>query len=185
LTGSVTLLYSNMADSPNQANRGDHRPTETSTGPTPTTKAPQRTYLGQTKASWYIYWICAVASIANIFQGFDSGIYSIIISDSRFIDYFNVSGARSGVVASMGKLSLHSKVTDLTMWFSQPWKRSWESVCCLVVHCLSRTLSCFRTRYYHPSARCCIASRRPKFLYDSGGSNRRWNWDSNVSYFHI
>jgi hypothetical protein len=36
------------------------------------------------------------------FQGFDSGIYSIIISDSRFIDYFNVGGARAGVVASMG-----------------------------------------------------------------------------------
>jgi hypothetical protein len=40
------------------------------------------------------------------FQGFDSGIYSIIISDSRFIDYFNVKGARSGVVASMGKSEL-------------------------------------------------------------------------------
>lgn len=47
--------------------------------------------------------VCAVASIANIFQGFDSGIYSIIISDSYFIDYFNVRGARSGIVASMGK----------------------------------------------------------------------------------
>jgi hypothetical protein len=46
--------------------------------------------------------VCAIASIANIFQGFDSGIYSIIISDARFIDYFDVAGARSGVVASMG-----------------------------------------------------------------------------------
>lgn len=79
-----------------------------------------RKILGQTTAAWYIYWICAVASIANMwvkvstmqsfhtesvcrFQGFDSGIYSIIISDSRFIDYFGVKGARSGVVASMGK----------------------------------------------------------------------------------
>jgi hypothetical protein len=26
----------------------------------------QRKILGQTKAAWYIYWICAVASIANI-----------------------------------------------------------------------------------------------------------------------
>jgi hypothetical protein len=26
----------------------------------------QRKILGQTKAAWYIYWICAVASIANM-----------------------------------------------------------------------------------------------------------------------
>lgn len=24
-------------------------------------------FLGQTKAAWYIYWICAVASIANMY----------------------------------------------------------------------------------------------------------------------
>ena len=36
------------------------------------------------------------------FQGFDSGIYSIIISDKRFINYLNVRGARAGVMASMG-----------------------------------------------------------------------------------
>jgi hypothetical protein len=84
------------------------------------TRAKKPTFLGQTKASWYIYWICAVASIANMwvdnpqpslftqltvlpsFQGFDSGIYSIIISDKRFINYLNVSGARAGVMASMG-----------------------------------------------------------------------------------
>jgi hypothetical protein len=35
------------------------------------------------------------------FQGFDSGIYTIIISDKTFINEFNVSGARAGVVASM------------------------------------------------------------------------------------
>src|SRR5271156_6206876 len=84
------------------------------------TRTKKRTFLGQTKASWYIYWICAVASIANMwvdnpstitlhttdsspsFQGFDSGIYSIIISDKKFIKYLNVSGARAGVMASMG-----------------------------------------------------------------------------------
>lgn len=43
------------------------------------------------------------------FQGFDSGIYSIIISDKRFINYFNVSGARAGVVASMGMFPAFSR----------------------------------------------------------------------------
>jgi hypothetical protein len=81
----------------------------------------QRKILGQTRAAWYIYWICAVASIANmsvrslvgylnsrlihvrqVSKDLIRGIYSIIISDSRFIDYFNVGGARAGVVASMG-----------------------------------------------------------------------------------
>lgn len=85
-------------------------------------RAPQPTFLGQTKATWYIYWICGVASIANMyedfntgiqeerltallrrFQGFDSGIYSVILADKHFIEYFNVGGARSGVVASMSK----------------------------------------------------------------------------------
>ena len=28
--------------------------------------AKSGTFLGQTKAAWYIYWICAVASIANM-----------------------------------------------------------------------------------------------------------------------
>ncbi|KAN0119231.1 general substrate transporter [Hyaloscypha variabilis] len=81
------------------------------------TRTPQPTFLGQTKASWYIYWICAVASIANIFQGFDSGIYSIIISNSRFIDYFNVSGARSGVVASMVNLGNVIGNLLIAWWF--------------------------------------------------------------------
>ena len=58
------------------------------------------------KGDWYIYWICAVASLANIFQGFDSGIYSIIISDHKFSAYFHLSSARVGVVASMSKLHL-------------------------------------------------------------------------------
>jgi hypothetical protein len=105
----------------------DQAPVTAATAAPP--RPPPSTFLGQTKGTWYIYWICAVASIANIsvipgifcscqnsvskdsgsnrknyyrFQGFDSGIYSIIISDDRFIDYFQVSGARSGVVASMG-----------------------------------------------------------------------------------
>ena len=63
----------------------------------------QRTYLGATKQTWYIYYICGVASIANMFQGFDSGIYTIIIAEQAFIDEFNITGARSGVVASMGE----------------------------------------------------------------------------------
>ncbi|RDL36404.1 MFS sugar transporter [Venustampulla echinocandica] len=77
----------------------------------------QKTYLGQTKATWYIYWICAVASIANVFQGFDSGIYSIIISDIRFIDYFDVSGARAGVVASMVNLGNVLGNLFVAWWF--------------------------------------------------------------------
>ena len=52
---------------------------------------PQRTFL-------------LVASIANIFQGFDSGIYKVIISENPFINLFNVSGTRSGIVASMVNL---------------------------------------------------------------------------------
>ncbi|KAJ5205090.1 MFS sugar transporter [Penicillium cinerascens] len=70
----------------------------------PARRPRQPTFLGQTKAEWYIYWICGVASIANIFQGFDSGIYSVILADNDFIDYFDVRGARSGVVASMVNL---------------------------------------------------------------------------------
>lgn len=36
------------------------------------------------------------------FQGFDSGIYSIIVSDGKFTTYFNLSSAQLGVMASMG-----------------------------------------------------------------------------------
>ncbi|OQV11149.1 hypothetical protein CLAIMM_15033 [Cladophialophora immunda] len=69
------------------------------------------------KSNWYIYWICAVASLANIFQGFDSGIYSIIISDKKFGDYFHLSSAREGVVASM--ISLGNVIGNLfvSWWF--------------------------------------------------------------------
>jgi hypothetical protein len=70
-----------MADSTGSANKGDNQGPQASTDHVvsniSTTRTRQPTFLGQTKASWYIYWICAVASIANIFQGFDSGIYSI------------------------------------------------------------------------------------------------------------
>ncbi|KAL1982904.1 hypothetical protein VTN96DRAFT_756 [Rasamsonia emersonii] len=89
----------------------------TGQGAVPTTRPPQKTFLGQTKGEWYIYWICAVASIANIFQGFDSGIYSIIISDQRFIDYFHVDGARSGVVASMVNLGNVLGNLCVAWWF--------------------------------------------------------------------
>ncbi|KAE9379867.1 general substrate transporter [Stipitochalara longipes BDJ] len=109
-----------MADSPTSTKKEDNEGPQASTEPTntpSTTRTPQRTFLGQTKASWYIYWICAVASIANIFQGFDSGIYSIIISDSRFINYFNVSGARSGVVASMVNLGNVIGNLFVAWWF--------------------------------------------------------------------
>lgn len=61
----------------------------------------QKRYLGQTAGTWYIYWICAVASVANIFQGFDSGIYTIIIADKNFINRFDITGSRQGAVASM------------------------------------------------------------------------------------
>lgn len=62
------------------------------------------------KGDWFIYWICAVASLANIFQGFDSGIYSIIISDKKFNAYFHLSSSRVGVVASMSKLVSSDRV---------------------------------------------------------------------------
>lgn len=73
--------------------------------------------MGQTKGTWYIYWICLVASIANIFQGFDSGIYTIIIADQAFIDKFKVSGSRAGVVASM--INLGNVIGNLFVawWF--------------------------------------------------------------------
>lgn len=32
----------------------------------PAQRPRQPTFLGQTKAEWYIYWICGVASIANM-----------------------------------------------------------------------------------------------------------------------
>lgn len=38
--------------------------TETAVTEVPTTA--NKKYFGQTKAAWYIYWICAVASIANM-----------------------------------------------------------------------------------------------------------------------
>lgn len=78
---------------------------------------PERTFLGQTKGTWYIYWICLVASIANIFQGFDSGIYTIIISEKSFINLFNISSARSGVVASMVNLGNVIGNLFIAWWF--------------------------------------------------------------------
>lgn len=38
---------------------------------------PRPTFLGQTKAAWYIYWICGVASIANMYE-------SIYLSPNSF-----------------------------------------------------------------------------------------------------
>ena len=38
-------------------------------------QAPLPRFLGQSKAEWYIYWICAVASIANMY-----GTIGIIIA---------------------------------------------------------------------------------------------------------
>ena len=65
---------------------------------------PQRTFL-------------LVASIANIFQGFDSGIYTVIISEKPFINLFNVSGTRSGVVASMVNLDNVLGNLFVASWF--------------------------------------------------------------------
>lgn len=127
-----------------------------------------RKILGQTTAAWYIYWICAVASIANMwvycqchlvflshfvcrFQGFDSGIYSIIISDSRFIDYFGVKGARSGVVASMGKFRPDNAYEEESKRVSQSRECHWEPLHCVVVHLVSRPMPCICVRNCHPT----------------------------------
>jgi hypothetical protein len=66
-----------------------------------------------------------ISYFVSRFQGFDSGIYSIIISDNRFIDYFNVSGARSGVVASMGMLPPRVFIEAVPNQNSQPRKCPW------------------------------------------------------------
>ena len=51
------------------------------------------------------------------FQGFDSGIYTIIIAEPAFVDEFNLNGARSGVVASM--INLGNVIGNLFVawWF--------------------------------------------------------------------
>ncbi|KXL47795.1 hypothetical protein M433DRAFT_131784 [Acidomyces richmondensis BFW] len=84
---------------------------------TPSNHYKPRKILGQTTQAWYIYWICAVASIANIFQGFDSGIYTVIIAEKAFIDEFNVVGARSGVIASMVNLGNVIGNLFVAWWF--------------------------------------------------------------------
>lgn len=58
-----------------------------------------------------------MASIANIFQGFDSGIYTVIIAEKAFIDEFNVVGARSGVIASMVNLGNVIGNLFVAWWF--------------------------------------------------------------------
>lgn len=67
----------------------------------------QRTYLGANKQTWCIYYICGVASIANMFQGFDSGIYTIIIAEPAFVEESEITGAHAGVAwVSRSGLSL-------------------------------------------------------------------------------
>lgn len=78
---------------------------------------PERTFLGQTKGTWYIHWICLVASIANVFQGFDSGIYTIIIAEKTFLDRFKITGPRAGVVASMINLGNVLGNLFVAWWF--------------------------------------------------------------------
>lgn len=78
---------------------------------------PEKTFLGQSKGTWYIYWICLVASLANIFQGFDSGIYTIIIAEKAFLDRFKITGPRAGVVASMINLGNVLGNLFVAWWF--------------------------------------------------------------------
>ena len=85
-----------------------HRVRNKDTSETASTQGDdQKTFLGQTPGTWYIYWICGVASLANIFQGFDSGIYTIIIAEKAFIERFNITGSRQGAVASMISMLHH------------------------------------------------------------------------------
>lgn len=88
----------------------------------------QKRYFGQTKGAWYIYWICGVASIANIFQGFDNGMYSIILSDDKFLDYFNLFGARQGAVASMMSLGCIIANFFISWWFIWFLGRRWTFI---------------------------------------------------------
>lgn len=140
-----------------------------------------------------------MASIANIFQGFDSGIYSIIISDPRFIDYFNVAGARAGVVASMGEsltpanpralntyarppLYQGGEPKFLTHCNSKPRKRSRQLVRVLVVHLVPRAPPCLRPRNRCAPRRRGSAGWRHGLCHDRGGSHYRRNWNGNVRY---
>jgi 3-methyladenine DNA glycosylase Mpg len=84
-----------------------HAKDKNASGAASTQGDDRKTFLGQTAGTWYIYWICGVASLANIFQGFDSGIYTIIIAEKAFIERFNITGSRQGAVASMISMLHH------------------------------------------------------------------------------
>ena len=114
------------------------------------------------------------------FQGFDSGIYSIIISDSRFIDYFNVKGAKSGVVASMGKSQLQSISSTISKETSQSRKCHWESLHSLVVHLVPGSMSCVCTGNCHSPRWSGFTSWRDSLRNDRWGTNRCWHRYSNV-----
>lgn len=53
----------------------------------------------------------------NSFQGFDSGIYTIIISEQAFIDEFSITSSKSGVVASMVNLGNVIGNLFISWWF--------------------------------------------------------------------
>jgi hypothetical protein len=143
----------------------------------------QKTFLGQTAGTWYIYWICAVASIANIFQGFDSGIYTIIIAENAFIDRFNLTGSRQGAVASMISM-LHQcyrvSIKLEAKCHSRSWKRNRKPFYRMVVHLVPWSPICFHLGHGSPSLWRCSAGWCEGLPYDHCWENHRWHWDCNV-----
>ena len=163
----------------------------------PAHRKQHRKILGQTTAAWYIYWICAVASIANMyvlclygkvlptdlifrFQGFDSGIYSIIISDPRFIKYFSVQGARSGVVASMGTFQFLPNSTTATNNISQSRKCHRKPLRSMVVYLVPWSLPCICLGDRNPPGRRGFAGWGNSLRDDCCRKNNCGYWYSHV-----
>lgn len=75
------------------------------------------------KGSWYIYFISTAASIANFFQGFDAGLYSIIISDVAFGKYFKLTAAKEGAVQSIVNAGTVIGNLFISWWFIEYFGR--------------------------------------------------------------
>jgi hypothetical protein len=50
---------------------------------------------GDRRAAWLLYGLVFAIS----FNGYDSGIMTVILADEQFIEYYHVDSTRSGVIA--------------------------------------------------------------------------------------
>lgn len=70
-------------------------------------RQPQPKFLGQTKAEWYIYWICAVASIANMYVSLELFSLRDWTATDRFLAASRASTRESTPSSSLTGISLN------------------------------------------------------------------------------